>query len=692
MKDKLNLDEPNEYYKFLDSKLKPITTASVKAIDLFAGCGGLALGFEAQGFETIGYEMDSVCCETYNQNLQGECINEVLTADTEFPSVKVVIGGPPCQPFSVIGNQNGLGDSRNGFPIFISAIRRLNPDIFVFENVRGLLYRSRAYFEQVLTELRALNYIVEYELLNAVDFEVPQSRERLIVVGHRGPFEFPVRAKRQISAGEALGKMATEIPADSKFLSPSMDEYIARYEKASHCIRPRDLHLDAPARTLTCRNLAGATSDMQRIRMADGRRRRLVPKEAARLQSFPDWFKFSGTETQQFNQIGNAVPPMLAYHVASAVKQCLDSHMRFEAGEIACKNLPAQTELNLVSEPKEEYMPEFIALDKKRDISRVINEALLILSKLGIPFDGLSNRRLEKMAMAFLAVCNVKRPKQWKGVIATKSNRALTSREIIKYVNDNFEENISSGSYDDIRRKDLKLPVVSGLILKSANVPGAATNNPTRAYALNPEYAQVVSAFGTKNWEEDVDEFIKHRETLSERLDDSRPVQHIPVKLPSGLELHFSAGKHNELQKAIIEEFLPRFGESSEVLYVGDASNKFLHLVEKDLKELNFFEISHDELPDVIAYSRRKNWLYLIEAVHSSGPISAIRHEELLRLTKKCTAEIIYVTAFLDRDTFRKFAPEIAWETEVWIADSPDHIIHFDGIRFLGPYARGVIE
>ncbi|MBN2179036.1 MAG: restriction endonuclease [Deltaproteobacteria bacterium] len=333
-------------------------------------------------------------------------------------------------------------------------------------------------------------------------------------------------------------------------------------------------------------------------------------------------------------------------------------------------------------------MPKFVSPEKKQPIVRVINEALFILSSLGIPFDGLTKRRLEKMAMAFLAVCDVKLPKEWDKVKDTTSGRALTTRQIIEYINQHFEERISRGSYDDIRRKDLKLPVAAGIIFRSANAPGAATNNPTRAYALNPQYTGAVSSFGTENWEEDIEEFMNERETLAERLSKTRDIEHIPVVLPSGVKLQFSKGKHNELQKAIIEEFLPRYGEGCEVLYVGDAADKFLHVATEKLKALNFFEIAHDELPDVVAYSSEKNWLYLIEAVHSSGPISSVRHEELIQLTVSCTAEIVYVTAFLDRSTFRKFAPDIAWETEVWIAESPDHIIHFDGKRFLGPYPR----
>ncbi|MFI5140656.1 MAG: BsuBI/PstI family type II restriction endonuclease [Sphingobacteriales bacterium] len=140
------------------------------------------------------------------------------------------------------------------------------------------------------------------------------------------------------------------------------------------------------------------------------------------------------------------------------------------------------------------------------------------------------------------------------------------------------------------------------------------------------------------------------------------------------------------LQKAIVDEFLPRFGQGCEVLYIGDTSNKSLYMEKEELQSLRFFELSHDELPDIIAYNKKKNWLYLIEAVHSSGPISEVRLYELKQLLKECPAELIFVTTFLNRDTFRKWSAQIAWETEVWIADKPDHLIHFNGHKFLGPF------
>ena len=177
---------------------------------------------------------------------------------------------------------------------------------------------------RVLEQFKSLAYEVEYRVVRMSNYDVPQKRERLVIVGHRGGFKFPDESMNEVTSGEALADKIAEIPDDAEFLTPSMDRYIAAYEKASHCSRPRDLRLDEPARTLTCRNLAGCTSDMHRIRLEDGRRRRLSVREAARLQSFPDWYEFSGTKEQQFTQIGNAVPPMFSYKLAQSVVSYLN--------------------------------------------------------------------------------------------------------------------------------------------------------------------------------------------------------------------------------------------------------------------------------------------------------------------------------------------------------------------------------
>lgn len=318
--------EKESFVSKINRKLISPKNFDFTVLDLFAGCGGLSLGFEAVGFKSIGIEMDKDCCDTYNANLKGNCMKEFLTTKSKFPQADVVIGGPPCQPFSVRGKQNGINDPRNGFPIFIEAIKQIKPEIWLFENVKGILYKNKEYFDSVVEQLKNLGYLVKIEVLNASNFGVPQNRERIVVVGSKRDFEFPEKLLEKVTVGEALQNIQQEAIHPSKFLTPQMDLYIAKYEAASKCVTPRDLHFDRPARTLTCRNLAGSTSDMHRIKLSDGKRRRLSIREAARLQSFPDWFEFVGAEGSVFNQIGNAVPPLLAFQIANKIKEYFEKN------------------------------------------------------------------------------------------------------------------------------------------------------------------------------------------------------------------------------------------------------------------------------------------------------------------------------------------------------------------------------
>ncbi|MEQ9285816.1 MAG: BsuBI/PstI family type II restriction endonuclease [Cyclobacteriaceae bacterium] len=323
--------------------------------------------------------------------------------------------------------------------------------------------------------------------------------------------------------------------------------------------------------------------------------------------------------------------------------------------------------------------------EKSSRVQKLINSALYILDCFGVPLNS-TPRRLERMAIAFLASGDIKSLGDFKKVKDLNSGYSLKTREIIIFVNEHFNEDISSGSYDDIRRKDLKLLTVAEVVLQSS--PNSATNDSTRGYSINPTYATLIRTFGTKDWEKSVKEKLRNVEPLSQKLKREREINKVNVTLPLGGKLFFSAGEHNDLQKAIIEEFLPRYGYGAEVLYVGDTSDKYLHLEKEKLHHLNFFEISHEELPDVVAFSKKKNWLYLIEAVHSSGPISELRLIQLQKLTEKCKVDVVFVTAFMNRPKFRQFMSDIAWETEVWIADNPDHLVHFNGDKFLGPYKR----
>lgn len=325
---------------------------------------------------------------------------------------------------------------------------------------------------------------------------------------------------------------------------------------------------------------------------------------------------------------------------------------------------------------------------KKDEATRLlINQALDQLDAFGLPMID-TGRRRECMAMAFIAVAGVVPGGSWREARDFEQNRALKSRDIIDFRNKYLGERGSSGSYDDVRRRDLKPLVAAGIIVNS--LPGSAHNAPNRGYALHPEFARAVRSFDSRRWKSELKDVLANYKTLREQLSTERKMQRVPIKLASGVELDFGPGDHNELQKAIVEEFLPRYGYEAEVLYVGDAEDKDAHYDEDRLRSMGVFDLDHKELPDVIAYSEQKSWLYIIEAVTSSGPLDAYRHAGLQRLLEEVICGgIVYVTAFPDRGkVFRQYVGEISWETEVWVASDPDHLIHFNGERFLGPYSR----
>ena len=324
---------------------------------------------------------------------------------------------------------------------------------------------------------------------------------------------------------------------------------------------------------------------------------------------------------------------------------------------------------------------------KSRAIKSVINEALAFLDACGIPTDNLTPRSLEMMAMAFLATADVASSDQWPALKTKSDNRSITTRGVITWINAHFQENISSGSYDDIRRKHLKLPVLAEVIVPTK--PNAARNDSQRGYAVADDFGLLARMIPTGGHTQILGDKVAAGGSLAAKLSAVRNLEKIPVVTPDGTLLDLTLGEHNQLQRAVVEQFLPRFGYAAELLYLGDTADKFLWLQQDKLNELHFFELSYGELPDVIAYSRRENWLFLIEAVHSTGPISQVRLLQLQTLCKECTAAVVFVTAFLNRAAFRKFSAEIAWETEAWIADEPDHLIHFNGGKFLGPHIQG---
>ena len=318
-----------------------------------------------------------------------------------------------------------------------------------------------------------------------------------------------------------------------------------------------------------------------------------------------------------------------------------------------------------------------------------VDEALQILTAVGIDTNALTRRRKHRLALALLALSNIRPRDSWPdAAVWGFSDHSVTSREAIIFWNTHYGENISSGSYDDVRRKDFMHLREAGLAIQSAAKPDANANDPTRRWAVPESAGRLTREFGKRHWQGAVDAFIADQGTLSDRINRSRDLRRhgVVITLSNGCMLRLTPGPHNDLQREIVENFFPRFAPDSEILYLGDAIHKVLHRDERRLNDLGFFDLKHGLLPDIVAFDSNRNWILLVEAVHSSNPVTQLRHLELERLTAHCSHPRVYVSAFATKTSFRRWLSDIAWETEVWIADAPDHLIHFDGEKFLGPY------
>lgn len=301
-----------------------------------------------------------------------------------------------------------------------------------------------------------------------------------------------------------------------------------------------------------------------------------------------------------------------------------------------------------------------------------IEEARAILKELQVP----AKQQTDLCCFALLAMVNIKEQDSW----LSATNEWIRIHDIIAYTKEFYGVTYAENSRETFRKKAIHHFRNAAFIEDN----GEATNSPNYRYRLTDEMLSLIHSYRTENWGLEKLEFLSSHETLMDIYASKRTMRKMPVRI-NGENFTFSPGKHNELQKAIIEEFAPRFAPDSECLYVGDTTEKDLVKNVEKLRELGFAITLHDKMPDVVLYLEEKNWLFFIESVTSVGPMEPKRIREIEEMTESVTAGKIYVTAFLDFKTFKRFSESLAWETEVWIADMPDHMIHLNGDKFLGP-------
>lgn len=308
------------------------------------------------------------------------------------------------------------------------------------------------------------------------------------------------------------------------------------------------------------------------------------------------------------------------------------------------------------------------------------DDARDILRSLGLP----ARQQNDRSALTLLALADVRPRGSWRNT----ARPMLRIWDIMAFMRDVYGKDYAANSRETIRRQTIHQFEQARIVDRNPDDPSRPTNSGKNCYALTDEIVRVLRAYGTRSFDREVAAFIKKFGSLQEAYSRRRKSRQVPLRLPGQHTVYLSPGKHNELQVAVIHEFGPRFAPGADVLYVGDTAKKHVARAAKRLVALNVAITEHDKLPDIVLFQGDRNWLFLIEAVTSHGPVSAKRHREIEIILRKCPAERVYVTAFLTTRDFRKHAADVAWETEVWIAEHPDHMIHFNGPKFLGPFQR----
>ncbi|MCY4331991.1 MAG: BsuBI/PstI family type II restriction endonuclease [Cyanobacteria bacterium MAG CAR1_bin_15] len=307
-----------------------------------------------------------------------------------------------------------------------------------------------------------------------------------------------------------------------------------------------------------------------------------------------------------------------------------------------------------------------------------IEAAQRILESLGLP----PTQQNERSALCLLALLNLTPGKPW----ADAENPLMGITPMMKWVGKHYDKIYAPNTRETVRRQSMHQFCNAGLALYNPDQPDCPVNSPKAAYQIEPTALALLRTFGTPSWPDKLTVYLAQHETLVARYAKERKQNYIPVKIAPDTDIILSPGKHSELIQAIIEDFAPRFAPGSVPIYVGETGHKWSYFDEALLARLGVAVDSHGKMPDVIQHYVKKNRLLLVEAVTSHGPVDGKRHAELAELFAASTAGLVYVTAFPNRAVMGRYLGEIAWETEVWVADAPSHLIHFNGECFLGPY------
>ncbi|MBS9435179.1 BsuBI/PstI family type II restriction endonuclease [Photorhabdus hainanensis] len=312
------------------------------------------------------------------------------------------------------------------------------------------------------------------------------------------------------------------------------------------------------------------------------------------------------------------------------------------------------------------------------DKNDYIEAACQIITSLGLP----RAQQNERSALCLLALLNLTPGKAW----ATAENPLLGITPIMNWVREFYNKEYAPNTRETFRRQTMHQFCHAGIALYNPDKPDRSVNSPKAAYQIEPATLTLLRTFGMPEWYDNLTAYLAERETLITRYAKEREQNRIPVEIAPGRKIALSPGEHSTLIRAIIEDFAPRFAPDSVLVYVGDTGDKWGYFDSELLSGLGVDVDSHGKMPDVVLHYTAKNWLLLVESVTSHGPVDGKRHAELAELFAGSKAGLVYVTAFPNRSIMSRYLGEISWESEVWVADAPSHLIHFNGVRFLGPY------
>lgn len=291
-----------------------------------------------------------------------------------------------------------------------------------------------------------------------------------------------------------------------------------------------------------------------------------------------------------------------------------------------------------------------------------IETARRIIRALGLP----RAQQNERSALCLLALLNLTPGKTW----ADAENPLMGITPIMSWTREYYGKDYAPNTRETFRRQTMHQFCDAGIVLYNPDQLDRPVNSPKAAYQIEPAVLALLRTFDTPKWNDALTAYLAGRETLLVRYAKEREQNRIPVEIAPGQEITLSPGEHSELIRCIIEDFATRFAPGSILVYAGDTGDKWGYFDEALLNELGVAVDAHGKMPDVILHYSAKNWLLLIESVTSHGPVDGKRHAELAKLFAESTAGLVYVTAFPNRAIMSRYLGEIAWETEVWVADS----------------------